>query len=284
MRLAAALAVAATALSIGGGSAVYAATAVPWTDTAVTGYIGLCDRNGQPVDSGNLDTTPFVWRAVSSAAARAPYDAPGRTATLYAFQPRQDLAPGEWSGDMLTASTRYSNPVHPMAEATGDDLSLAGFVSEFPPAWDGLLQLRMYLGAPNQPAQALSYAATTIKVSGSTWSVVSGGNVPCSSGRAVSIESILLPNKALAGHSPAPSTPAGSQGTASTPSPTIGPIGQGGADAAGIDHGALDAATTSPSASGSGNLIELVVIALLAALAGGAAVAWRHRRSPGGSS
>jgi hypothetical protein len=274
VRLAATFVVAATVLFTG-ASVAHAAPAVPWTDTSVTGFIGLCNSAGQSVDRGSLDTTPFVTRAVSSVAAPSSYGQAGRTATLYAFQPRQDIAPGQWSGDMLTASTRYSNPAHPMAQATGGDLSLAGFVSEFPPAWDGLIQLRLYLGAPGQPAQTLSYAATTIKVTGSTWTVVSGGNTSCTTGNATSIESILLPKKSLKVHHSANtstlSSAASQPGSASNASATPGPIGA-------PANGDLAASRTSDS-GGSTNYPELVLIAILAATAGAAAVSWLHRRS-----
>jgi hypothetical protein len=273
-RLAATLVVAATVLCTS-SSVAHAAAAVPWTDTSVTGFIGLCNSAGQPVDQGSLDSAPFVTRAVSSVAAPPPYGEAGRTATLYAFQPRQDTAPGQWSGDMLTASTRYSNPAHPMAQATGGDLSLAGFVSEFPPTWDSLIQLRLYLGAPGQPAQTLSYAATTIKVTGSTWSVVSGGNTSCTTGSATSIESILLPKKSLKVHHSATSSTAPSAATkpasASAATPTAGPIGT-------ANKGDL-AASRTPSTGGSTNYPELVLIVILAATAGAAAVSWLHRRS-----
>jgi hypothetical protein len=274
-RLAATLMVAASVLSTGAAMA-HAAPAVPWTDTSVTGFIGLCNSAGQPVDQGSLATAPFVSRAVSSVAAPSPYGEAGRTATLYAFQPRQDTAPGQWSGDMLTASTRYSNPAHPTAQATGGDLSLAGFVSEFPPTWGGLIQLRLYLGAPGQPAQTLSYAATTIKVTGSTWTVVSGGNTSCTTGNATSIESILLPKKSLKVHHSAKGSTvpnaATARAAASTPTVTPGPIGA-------AANGDLAASRTSDSGGGSTNYPELVLIAILAATAGAAAVGWLHRRS-----
>jgi hypothetical protein len=276
MRLAAVLVTAATALSTGGGSAAYASGAVPWTDTAVTGAIGLCDSSGHAIEGGNVNTTPFVWRAVSSTAAPSPYNAAGRTATLYAFQPRQGVAPGDWSGDMLTSSTRYTNPAHPMTEATGGDLSLAGFIGEFPPAWNGLLQLRMYLSAPNQPADSLSYPATTIKVTGSTWSVVNGGTGPCTAGSAESIESIVLPKKdTKVHHTAGPTAPATTGPSAAA---TKQPAAAGPSPAASSDTGSLDAASTSSDSGSSTNPLEIVIIAVLAAAAGGAAVTWRGRR------
>jgi hypothetical protein len=274
-RLAATLVVAASALSAVGTAAANATGALPWTDSAVTGSIGLCDSHGHAVTSGDLDTAPFVTRAVSSVAAPSPYGEPGRTATLYAFQPRPDLAPGEWSGDMLTASTRYSNPAHPMAEATGGDLSLADFVGEFPPAWNGLVQLRLYLGAPGQPPLTTSYASTTVRVSGSTWSVVSGGTVSCTTGQATSIESILLPKKALKVHHVASrSTP-----SAATRTPAGVPASAG-TRSAQLSGAAAPVAGGNPSSSnGSTNIPELVLIAVMAGCLALSGVGWLRRRS-----
>ena len=153
--------VAATGLSViavlAGAPAAFAGSGVPYTDPAVVGSIGLCNKAGQQITHGSITTTPFVWRAVSSQAAQAPYNAAGRTATFYAFQPRQDVAPGQWSGEALTASSRYTNSAHPMAAATGRDDSLKDFISDFPPSWDGLIELRIYLGAPNAQVDSLSY-------------------------------------------------------------------------------------------------------------------------------
>jgi hypothetical protein len=275
-RLAATLVVAASALSIAGASTAHAAGSLPWTDTSVTGFIGLCDSQGHSISSGSLDSAPFVTRAVSSVAAPSPYGEAGRTATLYAFQPRQDLAPGQWSGDMLTASTRYSNSAHPTAVATGGDLSLGDFVSEFPPAWDGLVQLRLYLGAPGQPAQTLSYASTTVKVTGSTWTVVSGGNVSCASGQATSIESILLPKKALKVHHTADhsNAPAISSTPASTPDASSGPATQ----PSGVASDPLTTRSAS-SSGGSTNVPELILIVVMAVALAASGVGWLRRRS-----
>ena len=87
----------------------------PFTDPNAVGYIGLCNTAGHQLESGNINTTPLAWRAVSSEPSHAPYNNAWRTAILMAYQPQQGLSPGEWSGDQLTASSRYSNPAHPMA-------------------------------------------------------------------------------------------------------------------------------------------------------------------------
>jgi|HubBroStandDraft_1064217.scaffolds.fasta_scaffold64850_2 hypothetical protein len=194
-----ALAVLATALAACGGAAAGTplATRAPFSDPSEAGYIGLCDAHGHQVTSGSLDTDPFAWRAVSSVAAPAQYAAAGRTATLYAYQANEALAPGEWSGEQLTASSRYTNPAHPMAEATVGDGSLADFVSDFHPQWDGFVELRLYLGAPGQSPASLRYPALAVQVTGDTWHAVGGGTVDCSAGSAQSIESVLLPSSSL---------------------------------------------------------------------------------------
>jgi hypothetical protein len=166
----------------------------PYQDPSAVGRIGLCDKSGHEITSGSVNAKPFASRAVSTAAATSPYGASGRTATLYAFQPRQDVAPGDWSGDQLTATSRYTNAAHPMAQATAKDESLSEYMAEFAPSWDGLLQLRMFLGAPGQATYSYNYPATTIKVTGDTWRVVDPVSVACDSGSATSIESILLPS------------------------------------------------------------------------------------------
>ena len=90
---------------------------------------------------------------------------------------------------MLTASSRYENPAHPKAQATDGDDRLADFLGLFPASWDGLVQLRLYLGAPGLQTLTQTYAATDIQVSGDSWKVVRGGSVPCA-GKAISIEDI----------------------------------------------------------------------------------------------
>jgi hypothetical protein len=166
---------------------------VPYKDAAATGVIGLCDSHGKAITSGSTKIGPFVWRAVGATAAPAKLAAPGRTATLYAFQPRPGVDPSDWSGEQLTASARYTNPAHPMAQATAQDLALNDFLIAYPPRLSGLIQLRLYLGAPDQPLSTASYDATDIKVSGSSWRVVRGGTVSCTAGSSESLETLVKP-------------------------------------------------------------------------------------------
>ena len=66
-----------------------------------SGSIGLCNQAGQQITSGNINTVPFAWRAVSTQPAQAPYNNAYRTAILMAYQPIQELTPGrvEWRAD-----------------------------------------------------------------------------------------------------------------------------------------------------------------------------------------
>ena len=176
---------------------------VPYTDPDAVGYIGLCNQAGQQITGGDIDTAPFAWRAVSSQPAPVSYSGPTRTAILLAYQPLMGLAPSDWSGDELTASARDSNPAAPTAAATSADESLAQYMLEFKPDWDGFLQLRMYLGAANEQQYSVQYPALNIQVTGQTWQVVGGGPVDCNSGAAESIESILLPTTTTTTQPPA---------------------------------------------------------------------------------
>jgi hypothetical protein len=245
---------------------------VPYTDPAVIGSIGLCNKAGQQITHGSINAKPFAWRAVSSAPAKAPYNAAGRTATFYAYQPRQDVAAGEWSGEMLTASARYTDPAHPMAAATSKDYSLKEFISDFPPMWDGLIELRIYLGAPDAQPDSLNYPATNIKVTGNTWQEV-GTIAPaaCSSGRSESLETIVLPTTSPTAHhkkqaSSQPSASASGQSAAgatqgATPSPSVSSV---------------NAADSSDTASHRSLTVAIILLAVVLVAAGFFA-AWRRR-------
>lgn len=213
------IAVAVAAMSGLPASAHAGTSGAPFSDPAAAGRIGLCDKSGHEITHGSTTARPFVWRAVSSQAPQASYAVAGRTATLYAYQPREGFASSDWSGDQLTAATRYANPAHPTAVATGGDESLQDFITEFAPQWNGLLQLRLYLGAPGRPIDSLSYASTTVRVSGHRWRVLDSAPVSCASGKAVSLETILLPSSTT--HS---NLPHGSSGhDRHTGSPVSGP-------------------------------------------------------------
>jgi MYXO-CTERM domain-containing protein len=191
------LAVTAMAVLTVGGAAGAQASTRPYPDVDVIGGITLCAQNGAQLTSGSIATKPFVWRAVGSTAAPAGYQA-GGTATLYAFQPRRGVDPGDWSGEQLTASARYSSVAHPTAAATYADYPLRTFLGDYPAGWNGYVQLRLYLSAPGQSPASASYDAADIQVSGGTWRLLDGGPADCAAaGRAESLETVTLPAKEL---------------------------------------------------------------------------------------
>ena len=175
----------------GAASGAGATDQLPYADGAVTGSIGLCDVQGHNVTSGKITDKPFVWLAVGTTAAPPSYAAPGRTAFLTAFQPRQGVAPGDWSGTLLTAASRYTNPEHPMSQATPISSTLTDFLGRYPPQWNGLVQLRLLLGGSNRSPRTDTYDATDLRVTGDTWRVVRGGTGPCRAGAAVNTAVLL---------------------------------------------------------------------------------------------
>jgi hypothetical protein len=177
-----------------------AASSVPFSDIHAKGYIGLCDKNRKPVTSGSIKDQPFIWTAVSSTPAPRGFER-GK-AVLYAFQPRRQVDPGEWSGKQLTASSTFTNPRHPMSQATNADDPLLFTVQAYPPRWDGLIQLRLYFAANNVGIYRDSYPTTTIRVTSDRWEVVSGGEAACTAGRATSSETKALAPSVLASAKP----------------------------------------------------------------------------------
>jgi hypothetical protein len=258
----------------------HASSAVPYTDAAAHGVIGFCDPQGRQVQGGNINDRPFVWRAVSSVPAPAGYTGTGRTATLFVYQPLQDLPSGNWSGAAMTAAARYTDAGHPMAAATGADETLAELIANLPPRWNGLLEVRLIVGAPNEPVDTQSYPATDIEVTGDTWHVVHGGDVSCSSGTAESLESIVklpiattAPKAVDAGvASVAPSGT--SSGQTSTTSANSGSA---------VAAGDVPAASTSDLSGGSGESATWIVAVLVALVIAVAGSAWwiRNRRKTG---
>jgi hypothetical protein len=280
----AAVGLAAVATITGGQLANAAGSGVPYSDPNALGSISLCDKAGNAITSGSLATTPFVWRAVSSQGALAPYNGSGRTATLYAFQPRSGLAPGDWSGEAMTAAGRYTNSFHPMTAATRDDASLGNFVKDFPPLWDGLVQLRVYLGVPGSPTFTLHYPAADIQVTGNTWHVVNGGNVSCHSGTSVSVAAKLLPPPSPKAHASGQPKSYGSAhpGGAGT-NASDGPTASAGAGA-GSQPTTSSAAETSGPSTGSNPITVLAILLGALVVLGVVAYLFSRRRRPPPSS
>ncbi len=200
----------------GGPYAGAQSLSAPYKDANAEGYIGLCDQSGHQVTQGSVDATPLAWRAISSTPAKAPYNNDWRTALLLAYQPTQFASPGQWSGEGLTSSSRYSNPAHPMVAATNGDLSLRSFLEAYHANWQGFVQLRIYLGTRGAPVYSEHYPSLDLQVTGNTWRAVGGGRVDCHSGTSESLESIVLP--------PEPTTSTLPGQTTTTTTTTLPPV------------------------------------------------------------
>jgi hypothetical protein len=261
------------------------AASVPYQDPAATGLITLCNSAGQPMTGGSIYGKPFVWRAVGATAATSPYNAPGRTAALFGYQPIKNVDPEQWNGQYLTASGRYTDAQAPMTAATAADPTLADFLTNFPPRWDGLIQLRLFLGAPGQPTLTGTYDDATIKISGDNWSLVQGGSTGCATGSAISSEMILPSVRAL----PTPpvgatSLPAGvvakAKGkNASARSPTASSTPGGGPSPSAGAGAAVEAASTARTSTSSAATVGWVLAALAVVVLAGAGFWWRRARA-----
>jgi hypothetical protein len=258
------------------------ADTVPFTDPNASGSIGFCDKSGNEVRSGTLTAAPFAWIAVSSAAAPSGYGPPHGKATLYAFQPIQYVDPGNWSGKAMSAGSAFTNNAHPMTAGTILDPSLSDFAVSYPPHWNGLVQLRMYFGAPRQPQSSASYPTAVLRISGKTWTLISGGNVPCNAGTATSEESVALTTTAFKGvKRPAPAANIRVAGIAPGSSASGGSTaaGTGTGNATSVDPSAVAAAHTTKSGGSSSAVLWIVLAAVVVGIGGVTTVAVRSRRS-----
>jgi hypothetical protein len=259
---------------------------LPFSDPHAQGQIGLCDSSGHPIQNGSTISHPYVVAAGSTEAAPAGYQASkGGKATLYAFQPRQDVDPGQWSGFQLTGSSAYADGKHPLVSGTNLDPSLKDFVTAFPARWDGLVQLRIYYTAPNTVAFKRSYPAAVLRVQGNQWTLVQGAQLNCDLAKVVSSEKLLLPASAFDPAHPAvtdaPSLTAPAT-AASASSPVKGgsatPAAQGSSSGAVPALDAVPAAATRDTSSSSTPwVVAGLVLVGIAGLAGAAAVRARSR-------
>jgi hypothetical protein len=264
------------------------ASSVPFTDPNAQGTITLCDSSGTALTHGSIYGKPFAWRAVGSQQAPKGYTIAGRTATLQAFQPIDQVDPLNWNGDYLTASARYTNTSKPMAAASGADRTLADWLAAYPTKWDGLVQLRMFVGAPGVATYTTTYDSAVLQVSGENWTMLQGGTSGCNSGTAITSEMILPSISALPTPKPGaisrPAPPHPIKGISGSPtllpssSPTSVPAGSTAAVPSGSASSAV-ASQHSSSSSSSGILIAIIAAAAVA-LAAFATLAWRRRANP----
>jgi hypothetical protein len=233
---------------------------------------------------------PFVWRVVSNVPAPDGYFVKGAKAQLFAYQPRPGTPAGAWSGTVMGDSSYYYNQAHPMAQFTSIDSPLTQLTEAYPPVWDHLVELRLYLGAPNTPELTLHYAAADIQVTGKTWRLVAGGGSSCRAGKVTAVETAVhMPG---AGNKPRPSPSA-----TPTPTPTTSSPRPSGGQPRPATSSPRQAASGPPRTSGAGpgnasaalshsspaGVIAGLAIAVIAIVAVAIARRWwrRQRRATG---
>lgn len=151
----------------------------PYTDPASTGGLTFCSDDGEAVTGGSTGDQPFADLVLGDTALPAAADPAGAVATLYAYQPREGIAPGEYSGSAITAAVVFTDPSRPATRVTADAWSLADFVTAFPASFQGYVQLRLVLSTPGLGTLADRYDTADIKVDGDTWELVRGGSASC---------------------------------------------------------------------------------------------------------
>ncbi|MCZ3389661.1 MAG: hypothetical protein LH645_11210 [Actinomycetia bacterium] len=275
--------VAASAL-IGMGSAN--AEDVPYEDPAAIGSMTLCDTDLQPVTEGSLTDRPFVWRAVSDTSAPAPYDDKNRRAVLYYYQPRENVDPGEWSYEILTAASTYSDPRYPIAQATPIDFPLLSAATNYPPQWDGFVQLRVYFTTDGLP-QSPDYVSADIRIQGDNWTLVRGGDAPCDAGKAVSPELALSDYEKRVRQAQNGTdnlskefglTPS-DEGSGATPDPSSSAKNPAAGNDSDQSPAAADTAASSVAPSGNSSVLWGALIVAVVVMAGiSGLVAWINRR------
>lgn len=257
---------------------------VPYDDTAAKGGITLCDARGTAISSGAVEVS-VAAKAVGGSGAPAPYDGPTRSAGLFAYQPREGVLPGQWSGQGLTALSRYTDKAHPAVEILPRDYTLSGFMRAYPLMWDNLVQLRIYLRVAGAPTNTSTYSATTLRVTGNRWRQVGPtAGASCGSSEATSVLRLLgLPTASpTVPTTPRPSTNAASSSAATAPvKPSIDATTTAGVvpsstSSAMPDPASTVAGATTPTASrsavgesktGFGWAVAVVALLLVASLA-----------------
>lgn len=218
-----------------------AAEAIPFHDLGSVGGMVLCDGRGNAITGGGVNDQPFLWKAVSSVKAPAPYDGPGHSAALYAYQPRQDAYPDQWNGDSMTAASEYPTGKRPATAGTQLDPPLSTFLTAYPATWDHLVQLRMFWGARSQGFDGRHYVTAVIKVEGDRWRLVSAPVSGCQSSSALSTEVTVAHLN---------TTPTPGPGGSARPTPGIGrPAAVGSAGAGTVNSAGSSAGTASEAAS-----------------------------------
>lgn len=270
---------AALALGLCAAPAAWGADAPPYHDLNSIGGLYLCDNAGHAVSSGSIDDKPFTWFAVSRVPAPKGFGGSGSSATLYAYQPRQDVYPDRWNGDSLTAAAGYQDATRPTAVGTPLDFTLRDFLSEFPLMWDDTVQLRMYFGAKANGYNGKDYASADLKVTGTTWTMLSDPNGDCGGAthaKAQSAEITVAHLNPSASASPHGSAAAGrGAGGSASPGPGAAAPAPRATERPAADLAAAKAASAATWSTVLGRAGALVALAALVSLV----VTWLRRRS-----
>jgi hypothetical protein len=146
----------------------------PYGDDAATGRLTLCDASGHAVTSGS------VGDALATVVGETPVGgdaAPGATATLFAYQPREGTGASEWTGLALSAPGAVDAAT--VTLRLGDDsTTLAQFLAGYPATWDGWVQLRLVVASPDAGV-APTYDAVDVRVDGDHWRAAEPGTATC---------------------------------------------------------------------------------------------------------
>ena len=153
---------------------------VPYEDARSAGLLTLCSADGKPVVEGKVDDRPFAAFALGETGLPPEYDSAGTVATLFAYQPREGIDAGEFSGVPLTAAGLVADPAKPAVAIAENVWSVADFATAFPATLDGYVQLRLVLGTPGAGTLTENpYDAADIRVDGDSWELVRGGSASC---------------------------------------------------------------------------------------------------------
>ena len=153
---------------------------VPYEDPQSAGLITLCSADGESVTEGSVKDTPFAGLAVGETGLPSEIDPEGTVGTLFAYQPRQGITAGEFSGVPLTAASLVADPERPVVPVTDGVWSVRDFVTAFPATLDGYVQLRLVLGTPVAGTLTESpYDTADLRVDGDKWELIRGGTASC---------------------------------------------------------------------------------------------------------
>lgn len=157
----------------------------------------LHNASGAEVTSGST-TAPLA----AFAAAAGPVRAGDTFASLYVHLPQSSTAPGAWPGVQVTGTDKFSGsgavsaPASlggkPYVATTADGYSLADVAAILPneetsASFAGVYELRLRTSSPTDGVST-EYAATWVKVSGSTWEITDAPVLGEGSGTPTSVD------------------------------------------------------------------------------------------------